>query len=1536
MRHTLLLFVLFWCSSAAFGQGTYTTSFPSPSENPISEAGKWQTPDGTANQWGDVAKTAGFAHGVTQPTTYGDATAILTGTWGATQNSSETISIPGATPAGCCSEVSLRYRMTITANNINGYELLCPVWTNPGYGYQIVRWNGGNGNFMVIGSGTGAHQCLNGDVLSGNISGTNPVNINFYNNGVLVATACDNGGGNNAVCGGFTYTNEGGIGGPGGPFTSGSPGFGFCCGTSQEQTFGISQFMGSDGGASGGGPFVQAASAASSGSATSISVALPSVGVHHALAVIGYWGSNTTMSVSNTLGSSWIIVNSGYANGTSPSTGIAVTCDTGAMGGSDTISVNLGAAASFRYIGVMEVSGRATSNCVGALAGAVTDSKAQSTTGTATPTSANFTTPNAADFLIGMFGSKGGCTTWTAGTDGAGNAYTVPTGGTQAGVGMEYVAETTAGTRSASITCNASSAWNAHLVDLIPVGGSGGAGGGGGGGGPGTYTSATCNQADVNGLINNTGGSQQHQLVNGDKIIIAAGNCGWSAGITIPANINNVTIQGTGTENTNLNCTAIGGPGCGPGTTSTVINTNFSGTVWSATPTTSNTASDVMRISLMEIEPGTSANAAGIFITGTCTAAGCPKVRIDNIRSVSTTVWNNAGFTHMLSVVGVMDHNIYGNNPSGNSTNNITWMDSSFGHWQGGLGLSNWGDASWAAASSFGTDQALYLENNIFQGAVATDSEGFDSFGNWGSPRIVCRFNLFTPVQQNGACTGHGTDTGGRPRGTRQWEAYGNIVQTSAVLNSNNQLVTGNSAWPGRAGVGRAFSNQFVVPSGGAQWKGGGGPDTQRRWRVLGVWGTPSMCDGSNAWDANDGGGTYSTIYYTGTIGTVVNQSGQQGSIGPHWIITDSNASVGWTVNQWAPYGAQYSFHDTKSGNTFGNFITTNTSNSFTLFTNDNGGTAGTPVVGDTYQILRAQSCLDQTGNSGGLLVKDSSLGPPLSATPVLASTGQPGPVNQTIDPVYEANETFPAAANHTYTAGGNTTFLRQIYSEAVNQPAESPGGLLPFVAVSVSANITTWSCTFSPSSCTVTVPSTAGFAVGQAVNITETYPSTAGNVGTIADGTALIASLTATTVTVNYPALYANTATGTGGRILTTGAGHGTLANRPTNCTPSVGYWATDQGTWNQSGNGWGNGQLYVCTATNTWTLNYTPYIYPHPLVGSGVTGPAVSFTPTSVNFGTVAVGQSATQSFTVNSIGSSNLVLGTPHATITTGNAGDFSLVGGANNCVDGQSLAPGTSCNKYISFAPGASGARTSQFNLSDNAPGSPQPVALSGTGAATAAGISFNPPSLSFGSQLNGVASSQSSITVTNTGTANLVITGISTSSADFAQLNNCATVAPNATCIINVTFAPTAAGARSGSILVADNAPASPQSISLTGTGVVFQFSPSSIAYANTVQGKAVGQTVTVLNPGTSTLTVTSITATFPPGQPADFTETDNCVGGVAPNSSCSILVIFAPSAQGAESAVFTMIDGAAGSPHTFNVSGNGVIVALSGMFGGGK
>jgi hypothetical protein len=77
------------------------------------------------------------------------------------------------------------------------------------------------------------------------------------------------------------------------------------------------------------------------------------------------------------------------------------------------------------------------------------------------------------------------------------------------------------------------------------------------------------------------------------------------------------------------------------------------------------------------------------------------------------------------------------------------------------------------------------------------------------------------------------------------------------------------------------------------------------------------------------------------------------------------------------------------------------------------------------------------------------------------------------------------------------------------------------------------------------------------------------------------------------------------------TGMGFGTLANRPPTCVTNateagggVGYFATDQGP---------QGTLYRCSATNTWTVHYTPYAYPHPLV-SGTPGPTNPAPPTNV----------------------------------------------------------------------------------------------------------------------------------------------------------------------------------------------------------------------------------------------------------------------------------------------------------------------------------
>jgi len=75
-----------------------------------------------------------------------------------------------------------------------------------------------------------------------------------------------------------------------------------------------------------------------------------------------------------------------------------------------------------------------------------------------------------------------------------------------------------------------------------------------------------------------------------------------------------------------------------------------------------------------------------------------------------------------------------------------------------------------------------------------------------------------------------------------------------------------------------------------------------------------------------------------------------------------------------------------------------------------------------------------------------------------------------------------------------------------------------------------------------------------------------------------------------------------------TSGMGSGTLAARPSTCTTGVGYWATDQGSWNANG---ADGVLYKCTSTNSWSLYYTPYAYPHPMVSGSPPPPPSPPTP-------------------------------------------------------------------------------------------------------------------------------------------------------------------------------------------------------------------------------------------------------------------------------------------------------------------------------------
>ncbi len=329
--------------------------------------------------------------------------------------------------------------------------------------------------------------------------------------------------------------------------------------------------------------------------------------------------------------------------------------------------------------------------------------------------------------------------------------------------------------------------------------------------------------------------------------------------------------------------------------------------------------------------------------------------------------------------------------------------------------------------------------------------------------------------------------------------------------------------------------------------------------------------------------------------------------------------------------------------------------------------------------------------------------------------------------------------------------------------------------------------------------------------------------------------------------------------------------------------------------------------------------------LSGTGV-APAATLAPASLAFGNQQVGtSSASQGVTLTNTGTAALTIGS--ITITGANSGDFSQ---SNNC--GSSVAAGAGCTITVTFTPAATGSRTASIAVTDNASGSPQSVALSGSGTTPAAGLS--PATLSFGSQQVGTSSAPQNITLTDTGTAPLALTGIAVgggNSGDFSQTNNCpSSLAAGSTCTIAVTFTPTATGSRNATVSVTDNASGSPQSVSLSGTATqpAVSLSSTSLTFGNQAVGtKSSGKAVTLTNTGTATLTLNSISITG--ANASDFSQTNTCGGSLAAGSKCTITVIFAPTATGARSASLSVADNAPGSPQTVGLSGTGTGPAVT-------
>jgi hypothetical protein len=327
-------------------------------------------------------------------------------------------------------------------------------------------------------------------------------------------------------------------------------------------------------------------------------------------------------------------------------------------------------------------------------------------------------------------------------------------------------------------------------------------------------------------------------------------------------------------------------------------------------------------------------------------------------------------------------------------------------------------------------------------------------------------------------------------------------------------------------------------------------------------------------------------------------------------------------------------------------------------------------------------------------------------------------------------------------------------------------------------------------------------------------------------------------------------------------------------------------------------------------WRTRIASFKFP-----SCTSSPLVTVAPNGLFFGNYAVGvTSSTQTVTVTNNQSVALNI--------TGIAasGDFSQT---NTC--GSGIAAQGSCTVTVSFTPTATGIRSGQVTINDDAAGSPQVINMTGTGGGPI--VTLGQTSLNFKS-LIGVTTATKTVKLTNTGSASLIISSVVTS-GDYSLSSTCVgTIAAGKACSINVSFTPSVIGTILGEVTISDNAPGGTHLINLSGTGVAtLTAAPASLTFASTAVGSSSAtQTVTITNNAS-----TSQTFSYVPS--GNFTGVAGTCSAspvtLASAGSCTIKVGFSPTVSGSIKGGVTLTDTASGLAY------NPQIVSLAGTGTGG-
>jgi hypothetical protein len=305
--------------------------------------------------------------------------------------------------------------------------------------------------------------------------------------------------------------------------------------------------------------------------------------------------------------------------------------------------------------------------------------------------------------------------------------------------------------------------------------------------------------------------------------------------------------------------------------------------------------------------------------------------------------------------------------------------------------------------------------------------------------------------------------------------------------------------------------------------------------------------------------------------------------------------------------------------------------------------------------------------------------------------------------------------------------------------------------------------------------------------------------------------------------------------------------------------------------------------------------------LAGTGEPGeppPPLSFTPTNLDFGTVAVGATSVPlSATLQNAGTDPIV-----GLFFT--AGDPRFTFDASAC--GAMLMPGAGCTVQIRFAPTGPGPVASTLTVTAGA--DTAVLQLSGTGSALSS-LSFTPTNLDFGPVAIGTTSEPLSATLQNMGTDPIVGLFFTAGDPRFTfDASACgAMLMPGAGCTVQIRFAPTGPGPIASTLTV--TAGANTAVLQLSGTGSApssLSFTPASLDFGSVAIGAS---SVPLLATLENTGMVPVAGLFFMVGDPQFTFDASACGASLMPGAGCAVLVTFVPTGPGPVVSTLTVTAG---------------------------